>query len=69
VNYRWFEELPYRQKAGDLCREISQTTEESGLKRSYILRDRIWRAAGFVMNNIAEYLRPPDLSIPKPLNS
>ncbi|SPF37043.1 S23 ribosomal protein [Syntrophobacter sp. SbD1] len=54
MNYSKFEELPCWQKARDLCREISRVTDESGLKRNYIIRDQIWRAAGSVMDNIAE---------------
>lgn len=54
MNYKSFEELPCWQKARDLCREISQIVGESGFKRDYTLRDQIWRAAGSVMDNIAE---------------
>jgi four helix bundle protein len=54
VNYKSFEELPCWQKARDLCRAISQIMGESGLKSDYTLRDQIWRAAGSMMDNIAE---------------
>ena len=55
MNYKSFEELPCWQKARELCRAVSQTIEEeAGLRRDYTLRDQIWRAAGSVMDNIAE---------------
>ncbi len=54
MNYKSYEELPCWQKARDLCRAISQIIGESGFKRDYTLRDQIWRAAGSVMDNIAE---------------
>ena len=54
MNYKIFEELPCWQKAGELCRAISQIIGEGGLGRDYTLRDQIWRSAGSVMDNIAE---------------
>ncbi len=54
VNYKSFEDLPCWQKARDLCRAVSQIIGESGLQRDFTLKDQIWRAAGSVMDNIAE---------------
>ena len=54
MNYKSFEELPCWQKARDLCRAVSQIIEGPRFKKDYTLRDQIWRAAGSVMDNIAE---------------
>ncbi len=54
MNYKRFEDLPCWQKARELCLTVSRIIDDSGLKRDYTLKDQIRRAAGSVMDNIAE---------------
>jgi len=54
VNYKRFEELPAWNVARELCREIYRLVSETQLKKDFSLRDQILRAAGSVMDNIAE---------------
>jgi len=54
VNYKKFEELPCWQKSRELCREVFKLINSSGLRKDFALRDQLWRAAGSVMDNIAE---------------
>jgi len=54
VKYKQFEELPVWQMARDLCREVNQLIGQSKLRKDFSLKDQIWRAAGSVMDNIAE---------------
>jgi len=54
VNYKRFEELPVWQAARDLCQEVFKILTMTNLGRDFALKDQIWRAAGSVMDNIAE---------------
>ena len=54
MKYKVFEELPCWQKARELCRAVSQIIQDAGFRRDHTLRDQMWRAAGSVMDNIAE---------------
>ncbi len=54
LNYKKFEELPCWQKSRELCREVFKLINSSGLRKDFALRDQLWRAAGSVMDNIAE---------------
>ena len=54
MNYKTFEELPCWQRARELCRVISGMVNQNKFQKDYSLRDQIWRAAGSVMDNIAE---------------
>ena len=54
MKYKKFEELPVWQQARELCRKVYRLSIETGLRKDFSLRDQIWRAAGSVMDNIAE---------------
>jgi len=54
VNYKRFEELPVWQAARDLCQEVFKILTMTNLGKDFALKDQIWRAAGSVMDNIAE---------------
>ena len=54
MNYKRFEELPCWQSARELCKYINRLTTKSPFKKDFSLKDQIWRAAGYVMDNIAE---------------
>ena len=54
MNYKRFEELPVWQAARDLCQEVFKILTMTNLGRDFALKDQIWRAAGSVMDNIAE---------------
>jgi len=54
MNYKHFEELPCWQKARELCRAIFQVINKGKFSKDFSLRDQIWRAAGSVMDNLAE---------------
>ncbi len=54
MNYKKFEELPCWQRARELCQKIYQLLSLDTFRRDYSLKDQIWRAAGSVMDNIAE---------------
>ena len=54
MRYKRFEELPVWQMARKLCDEVYRLIFETGLRKDFSLRDQIWRAAGSVMDNIAE---------------
>jgi len=54
MKYRQFEELPCWQDARELSRMVFELTREKALRRDFSLKDQIWRAAGSVMDNIAE---------------
>jgi four helix bundle protein len=54
VNYKRFEELPVWNLARELCRAVYQLVSETKLGKDFSLRDQILRAAGSVMDNIAE---------------
>ena len=54
MNYKRFEELPVWQVARDLCQEVFKILTMTNLGKDFALKDQIWRAAGSVMDNIAE---------------
>ena len=54
MNYKRFEDLPCWQKARELCRVVFKLISRGEFKRDFNLKDQIWRAAGSVMDNIAE---------------
>ena len=54
MNYRRFEDLPCWQKARGLCKAVFEMINQGKFQRDFCLKDQIWRAAGSVMDNIAE---------------
>ena len=54
MNYKKFEELPCWNKARELCQAISNLINQGEFAKDFSLRDQIWRAAGSIMDNIAE---------------
>ena len=54
MNYKKFEELPCWQRARELCQVINELLNRDMFRRDYSLKDQMWRAAGSVMDNIAE---------------
>jgi len=54
MNYKKFEDLPCWKKARELCQAISGLINQGEFRKDYSLRDQIWRAAGSIMDNIAE---------------
>ncbi len=54
MNYKRFEELPCWQKARELCEAVFEMITHSPFSKDFALKDQIWRAAGSVMDNIAE---------------
>jgi len=54
MNYKSFEELQCWIKARELCQVIFQLINQGNFRKDFSLRDQIWRAAGSVMDNIAE---------------
>ena len=54
MKYRQFEELPCWQDARELSQMIFRLIQHDGLRNDFSLKDQIWRAAGSVMDNIAE---------------
>jgi four helix bundle protein len=54
VKYKRFEELPCWNKARELCQAVFELTNQGEFRRSFTLRDQILKAAGSVMDNIAE---------------
>ena len=54
MNYKRFEELPCWNKSRELCQAISALIHKGEFRKDFGLRDQIWRAAGSVMDNIAE---------------
>ena len=54
MNYKRFEELPCWNKARELCQAIFEIINQGDFRKDFSLRDQIWRAAGSVMDNIAE---------------
>ena len=54
MNYKSFEELPVWNLARELSREVYRLVSETQLRKDFSLRDQILRAAGSVMDNIAE---------------
>lgn len=54
MKYKKFEELPCWNKARELCQAVLELTNQGEFLRNVSLRDQILRAAGSVMDNIAE---------------
>ena len=54
MNYKSFEELPVWNLARELCNEVYKLVSVTKLRKDFSLRDQILRAAGLVMDNIAE---------------
>ena len=54
MKYERFEELPCWNKARELCQAVLELTSQGEFLRNFSLRDQILRAAGSVMDNIAE---------------
>ena len=49
-----FEDLPCWQRARELCQAVFMLVSSGSFSRDFGLKDQIWRAAGSVMDNIAE---------------
>ena len=54
MKYKRFEELPCWNKARELCQAVLELASQGGFLKNFSLRDQIMRAAGSVMDNIAE---------------
>ena len=54
MNYKRFEELTCWQKSRKLCQDVYHLIKQPGFRKDFSLRGQIWRAAGSVMDNIAE---------------
>ena len=54
MSYKKFEELPVWKMARDLCQQVFELISQTPLAKDFSLRDQMWRAAGSVMDNIAE---------------
>ncbi|WP_372682377.1 four helix bundle protein [Desulfosarcina sp.] len=54
MKYTRFEELPCWQDARELSRMVFDLIHLNALSGDYSFKDQIWRAAGSVMDNIAE---------------
>lgn len=54
MKYNRFEELPCWQDARELSKMVFELIRQQALSKDFSLRDQIWRAAGSVMDNIAE---------------
>lgn len=54
MKYNRFEELPCWQDARALAKRVVELTRQKAFAKDFSLRDQIWRAAGSVMDNIAE---------------
>jgi len=54
MNYKTFEELPCWQKARELCQDVFKIINQGKFQKDFSLKDQIWRAAGSVMDNVAE---------------
>jgi four helix bundle protein len=54
VKYKRFEELPCWNKARELCQAVLELTNQGEFRKNFTLRDQIMKAAGSVMDNIAE---------------
>ena len=52
--YKSFEELPCWQKARELSQAVFVIINQGKFKNDFSLRDQLWRAAGSIMDNIAE---------------
>ena len=54
MNYKRFEELPCWNKARELCQAIFHLINRGEFRKDFSLKDQTWRAAGSIMDNIAE---------------
>jgi four helix bundle protein len=54
VKYERFEELPCWKKARELCQAVFTLANQGEFRKNFTLRDQILKAAGSVMDNIAE---------------
>lgn len=54
MNYKCFEELPCWNKARELCQAIFLLINQGTFRTDFSFKDQVWRAAGSVMDNIAE---------------
>jgi four helix bundle protein len=54
MKYKRFEALPCWQDARTLSQMVFELIQKTAIQKDYSLRDQIWRAAGSVMDNIAE---------------
>ena len=54
MGYTRFEQLPCWQKARELCSSLYGIIQATPLRKDFAIRDQIWKAAGSVMDNIAE---------------
>jgi four helix bundle protein len=54
MKYKRFEQLPCWQKARELCNGVFKVINQIPFHRDPALRNQVWKAAGSVMDNIAE---------------
>jgi len=54
MKYNRFEELACWQDARELSKMVFKLILQKGFSKDFSFRDQIWRAAGSVMDNIAE---------------
>ena len=54
MNYKRFEELPCWNQARELSQAVFKIINYEKFRKDFSLRDQIWRAAGSIMDNIAE---------------
>ena len=54
MNYKKFEELPCWQMARKLCKAVFHVVNKGKFQKDFSFKDQVWRAAGSVMDNIAE---------------
>ena len=54
MNYKKFEELPCWQVARKLCKAVFHIVNKGKFQKDFSFKDQVWRAAGSVMDNIAE---------------
>jgi len=54
MKYKRFEELPCWRKARELCKAVFDMINKGKFQKDFDLKGQIWKAAGSVMDNIAE---------------
>ena len=54
MKYNRFEQLPCWQTTRELCKAVFDLINQGEFRKDFGLRDQIWKAAGSVMDNIAE---------------
>ncbi len=54
MKYTRFEQLPCWQTARELCKAVFDLINQGEFRKDFGLRGQIWKAAGSVMDNIAE---------------